>query len=105
LRQHQLKEEKTALAQAEMGMEIAKQNKTEETEEGGGAASQAADWGIAPTLSKMKEKEQKDRAALDALSDQGQSHVSGPKLCDDGIFVGLSQASQLILSLQIQTIE
>jgi hypothetical protein len=35
----------------------------------------------------------------------GQSPASGPKLCDDGISVGLSQASHLILSLQIQTIE
>jgi hypothetical protein len=76
LRQHQLKEERTALAQSEMWMGIAMQNKTKETEESGGAASQAADWAIARSLFKMKEKEQQDRAS-DALSDQDQADKDG----------------------------
>jgi hypothetical protein len=78
LRQHQFKDEKTALPQAEMLMGIAEQNKMEETEEGGGATSQAADSVvIARSLSKMKEKEQKDRSVLGELSDQNQADKDG----------------------------
>jgi hypothetical protein len=66
LRQHQLKEEKTALAQAKMWSKIAEKSKPEEAEEGS-AASQAADWAIAQSLSKM---EQKDRASDASDPDQ-----------------------------------
>lgn len=55
-REHQLKEEEDALAQAEIWMAIAEQSKQEGQTDAG--ASDAADWAIARSLSALKNAEQ-----------------------------------------------
>ena len=68
-RKRQLKEEKDALEQAEMWMQIAEKSKREgESAEQQGAAAEAADWAIAQSLSQMEKSE------LDSKDGEAEEH-------------------------------
>ena len=70
-RKRQLKEEKDALDQAEMWMQIAEKSKREsESAEQQGAAAQAADWAIAQSLSQMEKSE------LDSKDDEAKENAA-----------------------------
>lgn len=66
-----IKEEQEALAQAEMWAAIAEQSKKEESTDI--AASDAADWAIARSLSTLKKAEQKEENQVSDDSSQDRS--------------------------------